>query len=194
MNSNGAYRSVIMHVLKIIVVVASCLCMVLCSTACGPGGATSADGTASAPAGVSSSEPVQPDYLKTYADFTVPGLRSYAESKMMTEYRPHTELGSRKFRGNGSIRFSQDVADDEMYYAVFMCKQTMNKPVSIGAEGANGSSHTILQEDWCVEGVQATGLPASLFPDGTAMTVTAAGATEVVMIVYKFKAKLANHE
>ena len=84
MNSNGAYRSVIMHVLKIIVVVASCLCMVLCSTACGPGGATSADGTASAPAGVSSSEPVQPDYLKTYADFTVPGLRSYAESKMMT--------------------------------------------------------------------------------------------------------------
>ena len=35
MNSNGAYRSVIMHVLKIIVVVASCLCMVLCSTACG---------------------------------------------------------------------------------------------------------------------------------------------------------------
>ena len=183
-----------MHVLKIIVVVASCLCMVLCSTACGPGGATSADGTASAPAGVSSSEPVQPDYLKTYADFTVPGLRSYAESKMMTEYRPHTELGSRKFRGSGSIRFSQDVADDVMYYAVFMCKQTMNKPVSIGVEDANGSSHTILQEDWCVEGVQATGLPASLFPDGTAMTVTAAGATEVVMIVYKFKAKLANHE
>ena len=194
MNSNGAYRSVIMHVLKIIVVVASCLCMVLCSTACGPGGATSAGGTASAPAGVSPSEPVQPDYLKTYADFTVPGLRSYAESKMMTEYRPHTELGSRKFRGSGSIRFSQDVADDEMYYAVFMCKQTMNKPVSIGVEDANGSSHTILQEDWCVEGVQATGLPASLFPDGTAMTVTAAGATEVVMIVYKFKAKLASHE
>ena len=81
-----------------------------------------------------------------------------------------------------------------MYYAVFMCKQTMNKPVSIGVEDANGSSHTILQEDWCVEGVQATGLPATLFPDGTAMTVTAAGATEVVMIVYKFKAKLDNHE
>ena len=40
-----------------------------------------------------------------------------------------------------------------MYYAVFMCKQTMNKPVSIGVEDANGSSHTILQEDWCVEGV-----------------------------------------
>ena len=81
-----------------------------------------------------------------------------------------------------------------MYYAVFMCKQTMNKQVSIGVEDANGSSYTILQEDWCVEGVQATGLPASLFPDGTAMTVTAAGATEVVMIVYKFKAKLDNHE
>ena len=111
----------------------------------------------------------------------------------MREYRPHTELGAATLHGSGDITFSQPVADDDMYFAVFMCKESKPRPYSIGVRDADGHSYTILRQDACMsEAVQGAGLPATRLKHGTAITVDAADTTDIVIITYKFKASLAD--
>lgn len=180
-----------------------CVCLLLVSTAaCGTGGGATHTGTSatpsptdSTPSDKTSSDTASQEAESTqvYRKFTIDALRPYAENHTMREYRPHTELGAATLHGSGDITFSQPVADDDMYFAVFMCKESKPKPYTIGVRDADGHSYTILKQDACVdEAVQGAGLPATRLKHGTAMTVKAADTTDIVIITYKFKASLAD--
>ena len=180
-----------------------CVCLLLVSTAaCGTGGGATHTGTSatpsptdSTPSDKTSSDTASQEAESTqvYRKFTVDALRPYAENHTMSEYRPHTELGAATLHGSGDITFSQPVADDDMYFAVFMCKESKPRPYTIGVRDADGHSYTILRQDACVgEAVQGAGLPATRLKHGTAMTVEAADTTDIVIITYKFKASLAD--
>lgn len=180
-----------------------CVCLLLVSTAaCGTGGGATHTGTSatpsptdSTPSDKTSSDTASQEAESTqvYRKFTVDALRPYAENHTMSKYRPHTELGAATLHGSGDITFSQPVADDDMYFAVFMCKESKPEPYSIGVRDADGHSYTILKQDACVdEAVQGAGLPATRLKHGTAMTVKAADTTDIVIITYKLKAGLAD--
>lgn len=182
-----------------------CVCLLLVSTAaCGTGGGATHTGTSatpsptdSTPSDKTSSDTASQEAESTqvYRKFTVDALRPYAENHTMSEYRPHTELGSATLHGSGDVTFSQPVADDDMYFAVFMCKESKPRPYTIGVRDADGHSYTILRQDACVgEAVQGAGLPATRLKHGTAMTVEAADTTDIVIITYKFKASLADDQ
>ncbi|AGH41110.1 hypothetical protein [Bifidobacterium thermophilum] len=178
-----------------------CVCLLLVSTAaCGTGGGATHTGTSatpsptdSTPSDKTSSDTASQEAESTqvYRKFTVDALRPYAENHTMSKYRPHTELGAATLHGSGDVTFSQPVADDDMYFAVFMCKESKPEPYSIGVRDSDGHSYTILKQDACVdEAVQGAGLPATRLKHGTAMTVKAADTTDIVIITYKFKASL----
>ena len=179
-----------------------CVCLLLfCAAACGTNGATrtgthhaSASQAPSSTASTSSDTASQEaESARVYRTFTIDALRPYAEHHTMREYRPHTELGAATLHGSGDITFSQPVADDDMYFAVFMCKESKPRPYSIGVRDADGHSYTILRQDACMsEAVQGAGLPATRLKHGTAITVDAADTTDIVIITYKFKASLAD--
>ena len=179
-----------------------CVCLLLfCAAACGTNGATrtgtphaSASQAPSSTASTSSDTASQEaESARVYRTFTIDALRPYAEHHTMREYRPHTELGAATLHGSGDITFSQPVADDDMYFAVFMCKESKPRPYSIGVRDADGHSYTILKQDACMsEAVQGAGLPATRLKHGTAITVDAADTTDIVIITYKFKASLAD--
>ena len=179
-----------------------CVCLLLfCAAACGTNGATrtgtphaSASQAPSSTASTSSDTASQEaESTQVYRTFTIDALRPYAEHHTMREYRPHTELGAATLHGSGDITFSQPVADDDMYFAVFMCKESKPRPYSIGVRDADGHSYTILKQDACMsEAVQGAGLPATRLKHGTAITVDAADTTDIVIITYKFKASLAD--
>lgn len=185
-----------------------CVCLLLVSTtACATcGGAThtgathagtSHTGTSAAPSPKASTPPdtasQEAESTQVYRKFTVDALRPYAERHTMREHRPHTELGAATLHGSGDITFSQPVADDDMYFAVFMCKESKRRPYTIGVRDADGHSYTILRQDAYVgDAVQGAGLPATRLKHGTAMTVEAADTTDIVIITYKFKANLAD--
>lgn len=182
-----------------------CVCLLLVSTAaCGTGGGATHTGTSatpsptdSTPSDKTSSDTASQEAESTqvYRKFTVDALRPYAENHTMSKYRPHTELGSATLHGSGDVTFSQPVADDDMYFAVFMCKESKPRPYTIGVRDADGHSYTILRQDACVgEAVQGAGLPATRLKHGTAMTVEAADTTDIVIIAYKFKASLADDQ
>ncbi|MDO5685214.1 MAG: hypothetical protein Q4G37_03835 [Bifidobacterium sp.] len=179
-----------------------CVCLLLvCAAACGTDSATrtgtphaSASQAPSSTASTSSDTASQEaESAQVYRTFTIDALRPYAEHHTMREYRPHTELGAATLHGSGDITFSQPVADDDMYFAVFMCKESKPQPYSIGVRDADGHSYTILRQDACMsEAVQGAGLPATRLKHGTAITVDAADTTDIVIITYKFKASLAD--
>lgn len=179
-----------------------CVCLLLfCAAACGTNGATrtgtphaSASQAPSSTASTSSDTASQEaESTQVYRKFTIDALRPYAENHTMSKYRPHTELGAATLHGSGDVTFSQPVADDDMYFAVFMCKESKPRPYSIGVRDADGHSYTILRQDACMsEAVQGAGLPATRLKYGTAITVDAADTTDIVIIAYKFKASLAD--
>ncbi|KFJ07553.1 hypothetical protein BTHE_0032 [Bifidobacterium thermophilum] len=179
-----------------------CVCLLLvCAAACGTNRATrtgtphaSASQAPSSTASTSSDTASQEaESARVYRTFTIDALRPYAEHHTMREYQPYTELGAATLHGSGDITFSQPVADDDMYFAVFMCKESKPRPYSIGVQDADGHSYTILRQDACMsEAVQGAGLPATRLKHGTAMTVDAADTTDIVIITYKFKASLAD--
>ena len=179
-----------------------CVCLLLfCAAACATNGATrtgtphaSASQAPSSTASTSSDTASQEaESARVYRTFTIDALRPYAEHHTMREYRPHTELGAATLHGSGDITFSQPAADDDMYFAVFMCKESKPQPYSIGVRDADGHSYTILRQDACMsEAVQGAGLPATRLKHGTAITVDAADTTDIVIITYKFKASLAD--
>lgn len=179
-----------------------CVCLLLvCAAACGTNGAprtgtphASASQAPSSTASTSSDTASQEaESTQVYRKFTIDALRPYAENHTMSEYRPHTELGAATLHGSGDVTFSQPVADDDMYFAVFMCKESKPRPYSIGVQDADGHSYTILRQDACMsEAVQGAGLPATRLKHGTAMTVEAADTTDIVIITYKFKASFAD--
>ena len=182
-----------------------CVCLLLVSTAaCGTGGGATHTGTSATPSPTDStpSDKTSSDMAsqeaestQVYRKFTVDALRPYAENHTMSKYRPYTELGAATLHGSGDITFSQPVADDDMYFAVFMCKESKPRPYTIGVRDADGHSYTILRQDACMsEAVQGAGLPASRLKYGTVMTVEAADTTDIVIITYKFKASLADDQ
>lgn len=176
----------------------ACVCLLLVSAAaCGTNGGTTHAGASQAPSSTASTSSdtasQEAESTQVYRKFTIDALRPYAENHTMSKYRPHTELGAATLHGSGDITFSQPVADDDMYFAVFMCKESKPEPYSIGVRDADGHSYTILRQDACVdEAVQGAGLPATRLKHGTAMTVKAADTTDIVIITYKFKAGLAD--
>lgn len=175
--------------------------LLFCAAACGTNGATRTGtphaSTSQAPSSTASTSSdtasQEAESTQVYRKFTIDALRPYAENHTMSKYRPHTELGAATLHGSGDITFSQPVADDDMYFAVFMCKESKPRPYSIGVRDADGHSYTILKQDACMsEAVQGAGLPATRLKHGTAITVDAADTTDIVIITYKFKASLAD--
>ena len=107
----------------------------------------------------------------------------------------HGTRGRHPARQRGRHVLAQPVADDDMYFAVFMCKESKPRPYTIGVRDADGHSYTILRQDACMsEAVQGAGLPATRLKHCTAITVDAADTTDIVIITYKFKASLADDQ
>lgn len=124
-------------------------------------------------------------------DFNIDSLRSYAQNHIMLFTMPYTETGSAHLTRNTNVHFSSTVALDEVYYVVYLCKQKTPHEYTINVTNNSGQKRRILMQEACPEGiVQAAGLPASYFQNGTAIEFESENTTEFIAITYKFKEEL----